>query len=124
MSPCSARRNGGWARRHWADAENHLSCPRGRGAFRSASLLTAHCSGCHSTLNTRASGAQAPIHSDADVGLAHEYALTRVSFRDPEESKLVVRMVIDPELSLRIWDRVTRGNVEGAVTVSAHQRAA
>jgi hypothetical protein len=58
-------------------------------------LLQANCSGCHSTLNTRASGAQAPIHSDADVSLAHEYALTRVNFRDPEESKLVVRMAID-----------------------------
>jgi hypothetical protein len=58
-------------------------------------LLDANCSGCHSTLNTSASGAQAPVHSDSDAALAHEYALTRVNFRNPEESKLVVRMVID-----------------------------
>lgn len=58
-------------------------------------LLQANCSGCHSTANTSGSGAQAPIHSDGDAALAHEYALTRVNFRDPEESKLVVRMAID-----------------------------
>jgi hypothetical protein len=54
-------------------------------------LLRANCAGCHST----DSRAQAPIHSDLDVGLAHEYALTRVDFRHPEDSKFVVRMTID-----------------------------
>jgi hypothetical protein len=58
-------------------------------------LLRANCSGCHSTENRTASGAQAPLHADADVNLAHEYALTRVNFRQPENSKLVVRMSID-----------------------------
>ena len=58
-------------------------------------LLRQNCSGCHSTENTRASGAQAPVHSDVDVNLAHEYALTRVNFREPAESKFVVRMAID-----------------------------
>ena len=58
-------------------------------------LLRANCAGCHSTQNTAGSGAQAPLHSDVDVNLAHEYALTRVNFREPENSKLVVRMGID-----------------------------
>ena len=58
-------------------------------------LLRANCSGCHSTQNTSGSGAQAPLHADVDVNLAHEYALTRVNFREPEDSKLVVRMRID-----------------------------
>jgi hypothetical protein len=58
-------------------------------------LLRADCSGCHSTENRSGSGEQAPLHADADVNLAHEYALTRVNFRDPENSKLVVRMAID-----------------------------
>ncbi|WP_437573424.1 hypothetical protein [Sorangium sp. So ce887] len=54
-------------------------------------LLTKNCSGCHSTT----SRAQAPIHSDVDPALAHEYALTRVNFKKPADSKLVVRMGID-----------------------------
>ncbi|AUX34142.1 uncharacterized protein SOCE836_063100 [Sorangium cellulosum] len=54
-------------------------------------LLTKNCSGCHSTT----SRAQAPIHSDVDPALAHEYALTRVNFKKPVDSKLVVRMGID-----------------------------
>lgn len=54
-------------------------------------LLRENCSQCHST-ETRA---QAPIHSDSNLALAHEYALTRVNFRHPEDSKFVVRMVID-----------------------------
>jgi hypothetical protein len=58
-------------------------------------LLRENCSGCHSTENELASGAQAPVHSDADVNLAHEYALTRVNFRELRESKFVVRMEID-----------------------------
>ena len=58
-------------------------------------LLRANCSGCHSTENKLGSGAQAPLHADVDVNLAHEYALTRVNFRDPGNSKLVERMAID-----------------------------
>jgi len=58
-------------------------------------LLRRNCSACHSTENKFASGAQAPVHSDVDVNLAHEYALTRVNFREPRESKFVVRMEID-----------------------------
>jgi hypothetical protein len=58
-------------------------------------VLRANCSGCHSTENRLGSGAQAPLHADVDVNLAHEYALTRVNFRDPKDSKFVVRMAID-----------------------------
>jgi mono/diheme cytochrome c family protein len=58
-------------------------------------VLRANCSGCHSTENKTASGAQAPLHADVDVKLAHEYALTRVNFRDLPNSKFVVRMAID-----------------------------
>jgi hypothetical protein len=58
-------------------------------------LLRAKCAACHSTENRTGTGAQAPLHADVDVNLAHEYALTRVNFRDPENSKLVVRMGID-----------------------------
>jgi hypothetical protein len=58
-------------------------------------VLRANCSGCHSTENRAGSGAQAPLHADVDVNLAHQYALTRVNFRDPENSKFVVRMAID-----------------------------
>ncbi len=58
-------------------------------------LLRANCAGCHNTANTSGSGAQAPIHSDVDVNLAHEYALTRVNFKSPADSKFVVRMAID-----------------------------
>ena len=58
-------------------------------------VLRANCSGCHSTENKLGSGAQAPLHADVDVNLAHEYALTRVNFRDPENSKFVTRMAID-----------------------------
>lgn len=58
-------------------------------------LLRTNCSGCHNTENTSGSGAQAPIHSDVDVNLAHEYALTRMNFKSPADSKFVVRMAID-----------------------------
>ena len=58
-------------------------------------VLRANCSGCHSTENKLGSGAQAPLHADVDVKLAHDYALTRVNFRDVENSKFVVRMAID-----------------------------
>ncbi|WP_437878824.1 RICIN domain-containing protein [Sorangium sp. So ce513] len=54
-------------------------------------ILTANCGGCHGS----AGKAQAPMHADADPALAHEYALTRVNFRKPVDSKLVVRMGID-----------------------------
>ena len=58
-------------------------------------LLRTNCSGCHNTENTSGSGAQAPIHSDVDPSLAHEYALTRMNFKSPADSKFVVRMGID-----------------------------
>ena len=58
-------------------------------------LLTAHCSGCHNTANTGASGAQAPIHGDQDPGLAHEYALARANLRNPSLSRFVTRMTVD-----------------------------
>ena len=58
-------------------------------------LCRANCSACHSAENRTGSGAQAPMHADIDVNLAHEYALTRVNFRDPANSRLVVRMGID-----------------------------
>ncbi|KYF98032.1 hypothetical protein BE20_36535, partial [Sorangium cellulosum] len=54
-------------------------------------LLQTNCSGCHSSTGK----AQAPLHSDVDPALAHEYALTRVNFKKPADSKLVVRMGID-----------------------------
>src|SRR5215471_2917344 len=58
-------------------------------------VLRANCAGCHSTENKLGSGAQAPLHADVDVNLAHAYALTRVNFREPEQSRFVVRMAID-----------------------------
>lgn len=58
-------------------------------------LTRANCAGCHNTQNTTGGGAQAPLHADVDVELAHEYALTRVNFREPVNSKLVVRLGID-----------------------------
>lgn len=58
-------------------------------------IVLANCSACHSTINASGSGAQAPLHADKDPELAHEYALTRVNFREPEESKLVTRLSID-----------------------------
>jgi len=54
-------------------------------------LLQSGCGGCH---NTQGLG-QAPFHSDSNVELAHEYALTRVNFKDPVNSKFVVRMTLD-----------------------------
>lgn len=52
-------------------------------------LVRKNCAQCHST-ETRA---DAPIIADVDVNLAHAYALTRVSFRHPEESKLATHLV-------------------------------
>lgn len=54
-------------------------------------LRSSGCSGCHS--NTGAG--QAPLHSDGDVELAHEYALTKVNFKKPAESRFVERMKYD-----------------------------
>jgi hypothetical protein len=51
-------------------------------------LLRANCAKCHST----EAGAQAPIHADPDADLAHRYALTRVNFRHPEDSKMVLHV--------------------------------
>jgi hypothetical protein len=53
------------------------------------------CAGCHNSASLNGSGAQAPLHTDRDVALAHEYALTRANFADPANSKLVVRMRVD-----------------------------
>jgi hypothetical protein len=53
------------------------------------------CVGCHNSGNIRGAGAQAPMHTDSDVELAHQYALTRVNFADPVNSKFVVRMRMD-----------------------------
>lgn len=59
-------------------------------------LRSSGCSGCHnSAIPEEVGGQQAPLHSDDDVALAHEYALTRVNFKDPQNSKFVVRMKID-----------------------------
>jgi hypothetical protein len=75
----------------------HFDKKRSEEAFKKMvyPLLREHCAGCHSTANRFGSGAQAPLTADADVNLAHAYALTRVNFRDPKNSKLVVRMGID-----------------------------
>ena len=53
------------------------------------------CSNCHSSRNQAGSGGQAPMHTDWDPAVAHDYALTRVNFADPANSKFVVRMRID-----------------------------
>lgn len=58
-------------------------------------LVRTHCAACHSTINPTGAGAQAPLHADQNSALAHEYALTRVNFREPELSKLVERLSID-----------------------------
>lgn len=54
------------------------------------------CARCHnSAIPEELGGNQAPMHSDNDVDLAHQYALTRVDFKQPELSKFVVRMKLD-----------------------------
>ena len=60
-----------------------------------AKCTCSNCSGRHSTAITTVHGAQAPIHADKDVGLAHEYALARANLRTPEMSRYVTRMTID-----------------------------
>lgn len=54
-------------------------------------ILRTNCAGCHSSEGR----AQAPMHADGNLELAHAYALTRVNLRHPERSKLVERMTID-----------------------------
>lgn len=58
-------------------------------------LRSSTCIACHNSGNPLGAGAQAPMHTDNDVALAHEYALTRVNFDDPVNSKFVVRMAVD-----------------------------
>lgn len=59
-------------------------------------LRESGCSRCHnSAVGEEFGGNQAPMHSDNDVELAHEYALTRVDFKNLERSKFYVRMKID-----------------------------
>lgn len=58
-------------------------------------LRSSGCALCHNSGSNNVFGGQAPLHSDNDVELAHEYALTRVNFKSPRESKFVVRMEID-----------------------------
>ena len=58
-------------------------------------LRSSNCAGCHTSENIAGAGAQAPLHSDGNVELAHDYALTRVNFQDPVNSKFVVRMSLD-----------------------------
>jgi hypothetical protein len=53
------------------------------------------CVACHNSGIGSATAAQAPLHADNNVELAHEYALTRVDFANPVNSKFVVRMAID-----------------------------
>jgi hypothetical protein len=86
-------------------------------------VLRANCRGCHSTENTTGSGAQAPLHADKDVNLAHEYALTRVNFRDLPESKLVVRMGIDRHNCFAENCGVARNQMLAAVTAWRDQIA-
>jgi cytochrome c553 len=83
-------------------------------------LLRTHCARCHSTENTAASGAQAPIHADVDVSLAHEYALTRVNFESPADSKLVVRMGIDRHNCIGGDCRAANATMLSAVTAWAN----
>ena len=51
-------------------------------------ILQANCLGCHNTANSLGNGAQPPVHSDQDVNLAHQYALTQVEIfgRPPTRS--------------------------------------
>lgn len=53
------------------------------------------CANCHTSRNVSGSGAQAPMHTDWNPEVAHEYALTRVNFADPPNSKFVIRMKLD-----------------------------
>lgn len=59
-------------------------------------LRESGCARCHnSAVGEEYGGNQAPMHSDNDLDLAHQYALTRVDFKQPELSKFYVRMKID-----------------------------
>lgn len=54
------------------------------------------CGTCHnSSVAEYLGGNQAPMHSDNDIVLAHEYALTRANFKDPANSRFVARLSID-----------------------------
>lgn len=54
-------------------------------------ILQANCSTCHSS-----DGAgRKPLHSDSDVNVAHENALTKVNLRETENSRLVQRLLTD-----------------------------
>lgn len=53
-------------------------------------LLRKNCAGCHATETE----AQAPILADSDVGLAHDYAITRTNFHHPEEAKIVLQVAL------------------------------
>jgi mono/diheme cytochrome c family protein len=78
-------------------------------------ILRENCAGCHSSDNTKADGAQAPLHSDKDPALAHEYALTRVNFRDPAASKLVFRQVIDRHNCFSTSCKASGAQLEAAI---------
>lgn len=54
-------------------------------------LRNSGCVACHSS----ETAGQAPLHSDVNVELAHEFALTKVNFKDPENSRFVARLAID-----------------------------
>jgi len=69
-------------------------------------LLRANCSACHSTENRSASSAQAPLHADIDVNLAHEYALTRVNFREPGNS-----LSVGPSIATTVLIQAARQRV-------------
>lgn len=59
-------------------------------------LRESGCGTCHnSSVAEHLGGNQAPMHSDNNLALAHEYALTRANFKDPKNSRFVVRMSID-----------------------------
>jgi hypothetical protein len=83
-------------------------------------LLRANCRGCHSTENTTGTGAQAPLHADVNVVLAHEYALTRVNFREPAQSKLVSRLAIDRHNCFDVNCKAAGKQMEDAISVWAN----
>ena len=54
------------------------------------------CGACHnSAIAQEYGGQQAPMHTDTNPELAHDYALTRVNFKDPENSRFVVRLKLE-----------------------------
>lgn len=99
-------------------AESGFDVETSRRAFEGTvyPVLRDYCSSCHSTDTL----AQAPIHADSDVGLAHEYALTRVNFKKPIDSKLVVRLLIDRHNCFGANCRVAGQEMLDAVTAWAN----